>query len=191
MLKVGQPAPHFDCEAIVDGKLSRLSLDDLAGSYTILFFYPLNFTFVCPTELHAFQDKLEEFKQRDVRVVGVSVDSAHSHLAWLRTEKNKGGIQGVTYPLISDIHKNMCVNYGVLKEDEGIAFRGLFLLDKDNVVQHASINNLPLGRNVDESLRLVDALQHHEKNGEVCPANWTAGDKAMTEDREGVLGYFK
>ena len=191
MLNVGKPAPDFDCQAIVDGKLAHLSLADLAGSYTRLFFYPLNFTFVCPTELHAFQDKLAEFKKRNVNVVGVSVDSAHSHLAWLRTPKNKGGIDGVTYPIISDINKTMCVDYGVLKEDEGIAFRGLFLLDKTNIVQHASVNNLPLGRNVYESLRLVDALQHHEKNGEVCPANWTAGDKAMTEDREGVLGYFK
>ena len=190
MVRVGQKAPDFNSEAIIDGKIARLSLNDLKGKYTVLFFYPLDFTFVCPTELHAFQDAQAEFAKRGVQVIGVSVDSVHSHLAWLRTPKNKGGIEGVLYPLVSDIFKTMSTNYGVLKEDEGIAFRGLFLLDKDNVVQHTSINNLPLGRNVSESLRLVDALQHHEKHGEVCPANWTAGSKAMTADEDGLNKYF-
>lgn len=190
MLKIGHKAPEFNCDAIIDGKIDKLSLNDLSGSYTVLFFYPLNFTFVCPTELHAFQQKIEEFKSRNCRVVGVSVDSVHSHLAWLNTPKNVGGITGITYPLISDINKTMAHDFGVLHEDAGIALRGLFLLDKDNIVQHATINNLGLGRNVDETIRMVDALIHHEKHGEVCPANWSVGEQAMKPDNNGLREYF-
>ncbi len=190
MVKIGQKAPHFNCEAALDGKVKNISLDDCKGSYTVLFFYPFDFTYVCPTEIHAFEAQIHEFREKGAQVIGVSIDSVHSHLAWLKIPKVNGGIEGITYPLISDIHKTMIHDYGVYKEDEGTAFRGLFLLDKHNVVQHASINNLPLGRNVAEVLRLIDALKHHETNGEVCPANWTQGSKALTPDQAGLKSYF-
>jgi peroxiredoxin (alkyl hydroperoxide reductase subunit C) len=159
----------------------------------ILFFYPLDFTFVCPTELHAFQSKLADFEKRDVQVVGCSTDSHFSHHAWLTTAKAKGGIEGVTYPLVADFTKEIAASYDVLVRDggdNGVALRGLFLIDKKGVVQHQVVNNLPLGRSVDEALRMVDALQHFENFGEVCPANWKQGDKAMTADTKGLEKFF-
>ena len=190
MLKVGKKAPYFTCPAVVDGAIKTLNLDDLAGRHTVLFFYPLDFTFVCPTELHAFEAARAEFDKRDTDIIGVSVDSVHSHLAWLKTPKAQGGIAGVHYPLISDIQKTMARNFGVLVEEEGVALRGLFILDKDNVVQQATINNLGFGRNVAEVLRLIDALRHHEQHGEVCPANWTEGAQALRPNAEGLKEYF-
>ncbi len=155
----------------------------------VLFFYPLDFTFVCPTELHAFQEKLKEFKAKNTEVLAVSFDSKFSHLAWLNTSREDGGIDGVTYPVISDIHKTISRDFDVLHED-GVALRATFLIDKKGVVRQQTVNDLPLGRNIDEMLRLVDALAFHEKNGEVCPANWTEGKKAMRPDQQGLKDYF-
>ncbi len=167
-----------------------LKLSDYAGKYVVLFFYPLDFTFVCPTELHAFQEKLAEFEQRGVQVIGSSVDSEYSHFAWVNTPKIKGGIEGVTYPLVADINKTIAADYDVLVEGAGVAYRGLFLIDKEGVVRHQVVNDLPLGRNVDEALRMVDALQFTEENGEVCPANWHEGEKSMKADQDGLEAYF-
>ena len=190
---VGQKAPDFSVKAVINGGevVDQYKLSNLKGEYVVLFFYPLDFTFVCPTELHAFQAKLEEFKKRNVQVVGCSVDSWFSHVAWLSTPKSQGGIQGVNYPILSDFNKTIARDYDVLKEDLGAAYRGLFLIDKDGVVRHQVVNDLPLGRNVDEALRMVDALQFTEKHGEVCPANWNQGEEAMKPNQEGLATYFK
>jgi peroxiredoxin 2/4 len=188
---VGRTAPHFTAKAIVKGKVvEEFSLRDFLGKYVLFFFYPLDFTFVCPTELHAFQEKLDEFNKRDTQVVGCSIDSWFSHLAWLNTPKNKGGIEGVEYPLVSDINKHIARNYQVLKEEDGVAFRGLFLIDKQGIVRHQLVNDLPLGRSVDEALRMLDALIFFEKHGEVCPANWKVGAKGMKPTAEGLVTYF-
>jgi peroxiredoxin (alkyl hydroperoxide reductase subunit C) len=191
MLKIGEKAPHFKCQAVLKGnQVQNFDLEDAQGKYTVLFFYPLDFTFVCPTELHAFQEMLAVFEEKNAQIIGISVDSIHSHLAWLGMPKNQGGIQGVTYPLLSDITKSISRSYGVLKEEEGIALRGTFVLDKNNIVQHATINNLGLGRNVWEILRVITALQQHEKSGEVCPANWTEGLPAMSPTQKGLKQFF-
>ena len=191
MTLVGKKAPQFKAKAVQEDKiLDDFSLNDFLGKYVIFFFYPLDFTFVCPTELHAFQDRLAEFEERGATLVGCSVDSWYSHFAWLGTPKEKGGIQGVTYPIVSDLNKTISKDFEVLKEEDGIAFRGLFLIDKQGVVRHQLVNDLPLGRSVDEALRILDALIFHEKNGEVCPANWTQGDKSMTPTQEGLENYF-
>jgi len=190
MTMVSKKAPQFRAPALIDGKITTVDWNTFAGSYKVLFFYPLDFTFVCPTELHAFQDKWAQFTQKNVHVIGCSVDSVHSHWAWWNTPKEKGGIAGVRYPLISDMNKTIARNYGVLKEDEGVALRGVFLIDKDDTVQAALVNNLSLGRNIDEVMRLVDALQWTEKNGDVCPANWAEGKVSMKPTHEGVSEYF-
>jgi peroxiredoxin (alkyl hydroperoxide reductase subunit C) len=187
---VGKAAPHFIAKAVIKGKIvDEFSLRDFLGKYILFFFYPLDFTFVCPTELHAFQHMLHEFQKRNTEVVGCSIDSWFSHLAWLNTPKSKGGIEGVEYPLVSDIHKNIARNFQVLKEDEGIAYRGLFLIDRQGIVRHQLVNDLPLGRSVDETLRILDALIFFEKNGEVCPANWKMGAKGMKPTAEGLIQY--
>ncbi len=192
MTLVGKKAPTFQATAVVKDKfIPSFSLEDYLGKYVIFFFYPLDFTFVCPTELHAFQEKLKDFHHRHAEVIACSIDSHFSHLAWLTTPKDKGGICGVEYPVVSDIHKEIAKQYGVLKDEDGIAFRGLFLLDKHGVIRHQVINDLPLGRSVDETLRMLDALIYHEKHGEVCPANWKSGEKAMTADQEGLKEYFR
>lgn len=188
---VGKKAPDFKAKAVANGKIiNHFSLDLFTKRYVILFFYPLDFTFVCPTELHAFQTQLKDFQKREAEVIGCSVDSHFSHLAWLNTPKNRGGIEGVTYPLIADLDKTIAKNYGVLKEDEGIAYRGLFLIDQQGIVKHQLVNDLPLGRSVEEALRLLDALIFHEKHGEVCPANWKEGEKSMKPTQEGLSTYF-
>lgn len=203
---IGKKAPAVKATAVVDGNriVNGFSLDQYEGQkYVVLFFYPMDFTFVCPTELHAFQEKLPEFEARNVQVVGCSVDSEYSHLAWLSQPKNKGGIQGVTYPIIADKTKTISENYGVLGgeylsgdeeellfEGAPVAYRGLFLIDRSGVVRHIVINDLPLGRSVDEVLRMVDALQHFEEYGEVCPANWAKGRDAMNATGEGVSDYL-
>ncbi|MCZ4695929.1 peroxiredoxin [Ancylomarina euxinus] len=203
---IGRKAPAFQANAVLNGNqiTEGFSLDQFVGKKEVVFFfYPLDFTFVCPTELIAFQDKLEEFEKRNVAVVGCSVDSEFSHFAWLNTERNKGGIKGVTYPLVADLSKTIAENFGVLAADydydeEGnavisgapVAYRGLFLIDKKGIVRHSVINDLPLGRSVDEAIRMVDALQHFEENGEVCPANWSKGEKAMEATQEGVSEYL-
>lgn len=191
MTLVGKPAPKFRAVAVKKGQFEEeFSLEDFSGKYVVFFFYPLDFTFVCPTELHAFQAKLEEFSKRSAEVVGCSVDSQFSHYAWLSTPKSKGGIEGVEYPLVADLNKSIARDYKVLKEDEGIAYRGLFLIDKQGIVRHQLVNDLPLGRSVDEALRMLDALIYHEKHGEVCPANWNEGDIAMKPDQKGVEAFF-
>jgi len=190
MIGIGKKAPLFACDVVIDGQIKQMCLNDFAGQYKVLFFYPLDFTFVCPTELHAFQDRLEDFRKRNVAVIGCSVDSAYSHSAWLRTPKKSGGIEGITYPLLADINKTISRLYGVLDEEQGVALRGLFIIDKDDVVQCASVNNLPIGRNVDEVIRLIDALQFAEKSGQVCPANWQEGRKAMEPTDKGLADYF-
>ncbi|MFQ5433187.1 MAG: peroxiredoxin [Nitrospinota bacterium] len=188
----GRQAPDFKADAVVNGEIKEgVSLSDYKGKYIILFFYPLDFTFVCPTELHAFQDKLGEFEKRGAQVIGVSVDSKFSHLAWINTPKKVGGIEGVTYPLISDLNKTISADYDVLVEGAGIAYRGLFLIDKEGVVQHQVVNNLGLGRSVDETLRLLEALQYSEKHGEVCPADWHEGDTGMKASGDGLKEWFK
>lgn len=203
---VGKLAPNFKAPAVINGHeiVQDFSLSQYHGKkYVVLFFYPMDFTFVCPTELHAFQEKLAEFEKRNVAVVGCSVDSEYSHFSWLQMPKKEGGIQGVKYPIVSDFSKEISENYGVLAGDytldengkikyEGapVAFRGLFLIDKEGTVRHMVINDLPLGRNVDEVLRMVDALQHFEENGEVCPANWSKGKDALKATEEGVSDYL-
>lgn len=203
---IGKKAPAFHAPAVVNGSqiVSDFSLEQYVDKkYVVLFFYPMDFTFVCPTELHAFQEKLSEFEKRDVAVVGCSVDSEYSHFAWLQQAKNKGGIQGVTYPLVADFSKTIAQNFGVLAADyttdesgvltaEGapVAYRGLFLIDKAGKIRHYVVNDLPLGRNVDEAIRVVDALQHFEENGEVCPANWSKGKDALQATNEGISGYL-
>jgi peroxiredoxin (alkyl hydroperoxide reductase subunit C) len=191
MVLVGKKAPEFRAKAVIQGKTFDFSLSEYIGKYIVFFFYPLDFTFVCPTELHAFQEKLSEFEKRGAQVVGCSIDSAFSHLAWLDTPKTKGGIQGITYPLVSDIHKSIARTFGVLKEEEGIAYRGLFLLDRNGHIRHQLINDLPIGRSVDEVLRTLDALIFHEQHGEVCPANWKSGDKSMKPTNQGLAEYFR
>lgn len=191
MIKVGQKAPEFSCP-VVDGMnvKENFCLKDLGNTYKVIFFYPADFTFVCPTELHAFQAKLDAFKKRNTQVIGVSTDSVESHQKWLKTPKKEGGVEGVTYPLVADDCKKMAVAYGVLDEPSGMALRGLFVLDKDNIVQASIVHNMPLGRNIDEALRILDALQFHEKNGQVCPANWEEGQLAMDATTEGVKEYL-
>ena len=190
---VGNPAPDFSADAVISGSefLENFTLSQFKDEkYVVLFFYPLDFTFVCPTELHAFQEKLTEFEARNTQVIGVSIDSKFSHHAWLNTAKSKGGIEGVTYPLVSDINKTIAGDYDVLFRAAGVAYRGLFLIDKEGIVQHQIVNNLPLGRNVDEALRMIDALQFTEEHGEVCPANWNKGGKAMAPNQDGLEDYF-
>lgn len=190
-LLVGKKAPQFKAKAVANGKIVEdFSLDMFTSKYVLLFFYPLDFTFVCPTELHAFQERLKDFQARETEVIGCSVDSHFTHLAWVNTPKNKGGIEGVTYPLVSDLNKTIAEDYHVLNEVEGIAFRGLFLIDKNGVIRHQLINDLPIGRSVDEALRVIDALIFHEKHGDVCPANWKRGDKSMQPTQEGLTTYF-
>ena len=187
---VTKPAPDFKAEAVVDGQFTQVQLSDYKGKYVVLFFYPLDFTFVCPTELHAFQEKYAAFQALGVELIGVSVDSQFSHFAWVNTPKAKGGIEGVKYPLVADLTKQISKDYDVLLEDAGVALRGLFLIDKEGIVQHQVVNNLPLGRSVDEALRLVEALKFTEEYGEVCPANWQKGDKAMKPDQDGLETFF-
>jgi peroxiredoxin (alkyl hydroperoxide reductase subunit C) len=188
---VGKSAPDFTATAVKEGRILKdFKLSDLKGKYIVLFFYPLDFTFVCPTEIHAFNDRLDEFKARNVEIIAISIDSHYSHLAWLRTPKSIGGIEGVKYPIVSDITKSISAEYDVLVEGAGVAYRGLFLLDKNFIIRHQVVNDLPLGRSVDEILRIIDALQHHEEHGEVCPANWHKGQKAMVASSEGLAEFF-
>ena len=188
---VAKPAPEFTAQAVMpDGSFKEIKLSDYKGKYVILFFYPLDFTFVCPTEIIAFSEKMDEFKKRNTEVLGVSIDSHFSHLAWRNTDRKQGGLGDIQYPLVADVNKKITYDYGVMHE-AGIAFRGLFLIDTNGIVQHQLINNLPLGRNIDEALRIVDALQFHEKNGEVCPANWSEGSDGMKADPTGSKEYFQ
>lgn len=203
---IGKKAPAFSANAVINGNdiVENFSLEQFIGKkHVVFFFYPLDFTFVCPTEIIAFQDKIAEFEKRNTAVVGCSVDSQFSHWAWLNAEKKNGGIKGVKFPLVADLSKTIAENFGVLAgqygyDEEGnttfegapVAYRGLFLIDKEGKIRHQVINDLPLGRSVDEALRMVDALQHFEEYGEVCPANWSAGKDAMKASAEGVASYL-
>lgn len=189
---VSKKAPEFTSAAVLaDGSIKNdFKLSDFKGKYVVLFFYPLDFTFVCPTELIAFSRRIKEFEHRDVQVIGCSVDSQYTHVAWRNTPVDQGGIGAITYPLVADVKHEICRAYDVEFDSAGVAFRGSFLIDKEGVVRHQVVNDLPLGRNVDEMLRMVDALQFTEKHGEVCPAGWTQGDKGMTPNREGVASYL-
>jgi peroxiredoxin (alkyl hydroperoxide reductase subunit C) len=204
---VGKKAPQFNAKAIVNGCefVDNFSLDQFIGEkHVVLFFYPKDFTFVCPTELHAFQERLEDFNSRNTEVIAVSTDTEQSHFGWLQMEKKQGGIKGITYPMVADTNKTITKNYDVLAGDyyyddndmlhaegELIAYRGLFLIDKEGIVRHQIVNDLPLGRNVDEALRMVDALQFVEENGEVCPANWNKGKTGMRATHEGVSEFLE
>lgn len=202
---VGRKAPSFTAKAVQGQNIiEEFSLEQFIGEkYVVLFFYPKDFTFVCPTELHRFQDEIAQFESRNVQVVGCSTDSEFSHWAWLNTPKNKGGIEGVTYPLVADINKTISEDYDVLAgevvldeednieiEGELVAYRGLFLIDKAGIVRHQVVNDMPLGRSINECIRVVDALQHFEQHGEVCPMDWQKGDDAMTADHAGVSSYL-
>jgi peroxiredoxin (alkyl hydroperoxide reductase subunit C) len=189
---IGKKAPEFKAPTVMaDGSINtEFSLSDLKGKYVVLFFYPLDFTFVCPTEIIEFNRKLSQFKERGAEVVGVSVDSQFTHLAWKNTPVEQGGIGDIQYPLVADLNKQISRDYGVLLEDGGVALRGTFLIDKEGIVKHAVINDLGLGRNIDEEIRMVDALKHHEQYGEVCPANWNKGDDAMKPTTDGVASYL-
>jgi peroxiredoxin (alkyl hydroperoxide reductase subunit C) len=190
-LLVGRTAPDFVATAVKGKKIiDKFRLSDLKGKNIVLFFYPLDFTFVCPTELHAFNDRIEDFRKRDTELVAVSVDSHYSHYAWLSTPKSQGGIQGIEYPVVSDIKKEISKAYDVLFEDQGVAYRGLFLIDDKFIVRHQLVNDLPLGRSVNEVLRMIDALQYYTGHGEVCPANWQKGERAIIPTSEGVKDYF-
>jgi peroxiredoxin (alkyl hydroperoxide reductase subunit C) len=203
---VGKKAPLFEADAVINGNefAEKFSLEQYIGKkHVIFFFYPLDFTFVCPTELLAFQEKLGEFEKRNVAVVGCSIDSKFSHWAWLNTEKNKGGIKGVKYPIVSDLSKTISSGFDVLageyfSNEDGnlefqggpVALRGLFLIDKQGIVRHQVVNDLPLGRSVDEALRIVDALLFFEENGEVCPANWQKGGDGIKATTQGIADYL-
>ncbi|MBT3647023.1 MAG: peroxiredoxin [Flavobacteriales bacterium] len=202
---VGRQAPGFSEKAVINGGeiVGDFSLEQYKGKYVILFFYPKDFTFVCPTELHAFQERLKDFQDRNVEVVAVSTDTEQSHWGWLQMPKSQGGIQGITYPIVADTNKTISTAYDVLAgeyyydendqlqaEGSMIAYRGLFLIDTEGKVRHQLVNDLPLGRNVDEAIRVVDALQFNEEHGEVCPANWSKGADGMKESHDGVADYL-
>ncbi len=203
---VGKKAPSFKASAVVGGGeiVTNFSLEQYVGKkYVVFFFYPKDFTFVCPTELHAFQEKLAEFEKRNCAVVACSTDTEQSHWGWLQMEKKHGGIKGITYPVVADTTKTIASNYGVLTGEYDInehgelvatgsmiAYRGLFLIDKNGFVRHLLVNDLPLGRNVDEALRMVDALNFNEVNGEVCPANWNQGKEGLKANHEGIAEYL-
>jgi peroxiredoxin (alkyl hydroperoxide reductase subunit C) len=188
---VTKPAPEFKAQTVLaDNTIAEKSLSELRGNkYAVVFFYPLDFTFVCPSEIVAFDRKHDEFKKRNCEVIGISVDSQFTHLAWKNTPLEKGGIGNVKFPLVADLTKQISEKYGVLF-DGAVALRGLFLIDKAGIVRHAVINDLPLGRNIDEALRMLDALQYHEQYGEVCPANWKKGEAAMKPTQTGVAEYL-
>ena len=186
---VTHPAPGFKATALVNGQfVDNFSLAQFEGKKVVLFFYPMDFTFVCPTEILAFSDAIAEFKARNTEVIGVSVDSQFSHAAWANTERKEGGIKGVTFPLVSDLKKTIAADYGVLL-DAGIALRGLFIINEKGILKHITVNDNSLGRNVEEVLRMLDAVDFSEKHGEVCPANWKKGEKAMKPTSEGLKAY--
>jgi peroxiredoxin (alkyl hydroperoxide reductase subunit C) len=203
---VGKTAPAFTAKAVINGEeiVDGFSLEQYLGQkHVLFFFYPKDFTFVCPTELHAFQEKLAEFEKRNVAVVACSTDTEQSHWGWLQVPKSHGGIKGITYPIVADTTKTIALNYGILEGDydyneDGeliatgpmIAFRAVFLIDKEGIVQHQLVNSDALGRSVDEALRVVDALQYSEEHGQVCPANWRKGDEAMPATHDGVASYL-
>ncbi|MCO4780901.1 MAG: peroxiredoxin [Candidatus Cloacimonetes bacterium] len=189
MPQVTSQAPEFRAQAVVDGQIKEIGLNDYDGKWKILFFYPLDFTFVCPTEIIAFSERAKDFTDANAQLIGVSVDSHFTHLAWVNTARKDGGLGGINFPLVADLDKSIARDYGVLL-DAGIALRGLFLIDPSGVIRHSTINDLPVGRNVDEALRVLEAFQFTDEHGEVCPANWVKGADTMKPDPEGSKEYF-
>jgi len=190
---IGKPAPDFSADAVVNGEMKTIKLSDYKGKYVVLFFYPLDFTFVCPTEITAFSDRIDEFKQIGAEVVGCSVDSKFTHLAFINTPRNKGGLGECKYPLLSDLSKKISKDYGVLIEDgadAGVTLRGLFIISPQGILRQITVNDLPVGRSVDETLRLIKAFQFTDQHGEVCPAGWTPGSKTMKADPVKSQEYF-
>jgi alkyl hydroperoxide reductase subunit AhpC len=187
---VKKEAPLWSGKAVVKGEIKDLSSADYNGKFQVLLFYPLDFTFVCPTELIAFNDRAKEFRELGAEVIGISVDSEYSHFAWSQLPRDKGGLSPIEIPLVSDIKKEIARNFGVLHE-ESVAVRGLFIVDSKGVIRHATINDLPVGRNVDEALRVIQAIQFADKHGEVCPANWKPGQSSMKPDPAGSQEYFQ
>lgn len=188
---IPNPAPAFSCQAVVDGQFKQVSLSDFAGKYVVLFFYPLDFTFVCPTEITAFSDRAEEFEGLGCQLLACSVDSHFSHLAWNKQSRKEGGLGEMKIPLLSDLNKTISKDYGVLLDPVGISLRGLFIIDPSGNVRHITINDLPIGRSVDETLRTLKALQFFEENGEVCPANWTPGASTIKPGVDESKEYFE
>ena len=189
-LRVGQEAPDFSATAVYDQEFKEITLSGLRGKWVVLFFYPLDFTFVCPTEITAFSDRYKDFSSLNTEILGVSVDSKHCHLAWIQTPRNEGGIGDINYPLVSDLKREICQAYNVLNDD-GEADRGLFLINPEGIVMHTTVNKAPVGRNVDETLRILQGYQYVAANpDELCPANWTPGEKTMLEDTKGSKEYF-
>ncbi len=187
---VTRPAPDFTADAVYpDFSIAPFTLSSLRGKYVVLFFYPMDFTFVCPSEILAFDRALDEFKSRNCAIVSVSTDSAYAHFAWKSTDPKNGGIGNIRFPMVADITKSISREYGILYNDS-VALRGLFVIDRDGIIQHATINNLSIGRNVAETLRVLDALQFHEKHGDVCPANWHPGEEAIKSSADGVAEYL-
>ena len=188
--QVQKPAPDFHANAVVNEDFRPVSLTDYRGKYVVLFFYPMDFTFVCPTEIIAFSDRIKDFQDRNCEVIGVSTDSEFAHLAWVQMKREVGGLGGLKYPLVADLAHQISRDYGVLL-DSGVALRGLFLIDKDGIVRHITINDLPLGRSVDEAIRVLDAWQHFEKHGEVCPADWKPGAATIKPGVKESKAYFE
>jgi len=188
---IQKPAPHWKGTAAYKGELKEIKLEDYRGKYLVFFFYPLNFTFVCPTEILAFNDRIEEFRAIGAEVVGCSVDSHFSSLAWMNTPRSKGGVGNLNIPLLSDLTHKISKEYGVYLEDSGIALRGLFIIDPNGILRQITVNDLPVGRSVDETLRLLQAFMFTDKNGEVCPANWNPGKATIIPDPNESLKYFK
>ena len=190
-IQVQQEAPDFKGQAVVGTGFKEITLKSYKGKWLVLFFYPLDFTFVCPTEIIAFSDRSQDFKKIGAEIVACSVDSHFTHLAWVNTPRNKGGLGELNIPLLADLDKSIGRKYGVLLEGEGIHLRGLFIIDPKGTIRHQTVNDLPVGRNVDEALRIIEGFQYFEKHGEVCPANWTPGKKSMKPDPVGSQEYFK
>jgi len=189
--RIGKEAPDFEAESVVNGEFQKVKLSDYRGKYVVFFFYPLDFTFVCPTEIIAFSDRADEFRKIGAEVIGASVDSHFTHLAWIKTPRKEGGLGKMNIPLVSDLTKDISRNYGVLLEDQGITLRGLFIIDPNGIVRQITINDLPVGRDVDETLRLVQAFQFVDKNGEVCPAGWKPGKDTIIPNPKDKIKYFQ
>ncbi|KAI9224333.1 peroxiredoxin-2 [Blastocladiella britannica] len=189
-LQIQKPAPSFTATALVDGQFKKISLADYKGKYVVLFFYPLDFTFVCPTEITAFSDRADEFAKLNTQVIAVSVDSEHSHLAWTLQPRKQGGLGPMKIPMVADLTKSISHDYGVLLEDQGIALRGTFIIDTKGTLRQVTVNDLPVGRNVEETLRLVEAIQFTEEHGEVCPAGWSKGAPTMKGNPKDSKDYF-
>eukprot|EP01120_Amphizonella_sp_Union-15-10_P006183 TRINITY_DN194_c0_g1_i2.p1 TRINITY_DN194_c0_g1~~TRINITY_DN194_c0_g1_i2.p1 ORF type:complete len:196 (-),score=34.94 TRINITY_DN194_c0_g1_i2:60-647(-) len=188
--RVGQPAPDFSGEAVVGKQFKNISLSNYKGKYVVLFFYPLDFTFVCPTEIISFSDRHDDFKKLNAEIIGVSVDSVYAHLAWIETPRKEGGLGELKYPLLSDIKKTIATTYGALYKDEGFALRALYIIDDKGIIRHVTLNDPPVGRNTDEVLRLIQGYQFADKHGEVCPMNWTPGSSTINPDPVGKKDFF-